>query len=159
MTARGSWQHDLVVLLETLARHRVPFVVVGGYAVAHAGHLRGTKDVDLFIPRGAEVDASLRAALGEFLGGEVSDADVSRTFMRLFVGRPGAIDLIRALPGVTWATAWKSRSTGTLFGHRVPFLGIDALIRNKRAVARHQDLADVDELVRIRSERAKARRR
>jgi len=151
----GSWQHDLVVLLETLARHRVPSLVVGGYAVAHAGHLRATKDVDLFIPRGADNDARLRRALGEYLGGEISEAEVGRTFIRLFVGRPGAIDLIRALPGVTWATAWKTRSSGTLFGRRVPFLGIDALIRNKRAVARRQDLADVEALVRIRRARAK----
>lgn len=151
--ARGSWQHDLVVLFEILAHHRVPFVVVGGYAVAHAGHLRGTKDVDLFIPRGEEIDTRLRRALSEFLGGEVSAEDVKRTFLRLFVGRPGAIDFIRALPRVTWETAWESRSMGKLFGHRVAFLGLDALIRNKRAVARHLDLADVEQLVRIRREK------
>jgi hypothetical protein len=42
---------------------------------------------------------------------------------------------------------------GLFFGARVPYLGIDALIRNERAVGRHQDLADVEELVRIRRER------
>lgn len=152
---RGSWQHDLVELLVTLERHEVPYVVVGGYAVAHAGHLRGTKDVGLFVPRIESVDDRLRDALAMFLGGEVGQDDVRRTFIRLFVGRPGAIDLIRARPGVTWSTAWRTRSMGTLFGHRVPFLGIDALIRNKRAVARLQDLADVEQLVQIRRQRAK----
>lgn len=152
---RGSWQHDLVELLTTLERHDIPFLVVGGYAVAHAGHLRSTKDVDLLVPRGSEIDGRLRLALSEFLGGEVDKADLAKPFLRLFVGRPGAIDFIRTLPGVAWATAWKTRSTGSLFGHRVPFLGIEALIRNKRTVGRHQDLADVEELVRIRRERAK----
>lgn len=149
----GSWQHDLVELLETLNRHEVPFLVVGGYAVAHAGHLRATKDLDVFVPRLAGVDARLAGALSEFLGASVGLEDVRCTFLRLFIGRPGAIDLIRELPGVTWPTAWKGRSIGLLFGAHVPFLGIDALIRNKRAAGRHQDLADVEQLVRIRRER------
>jgi hypothetical protein len=154
--ARGSWQHDLVELLETLARHDVPFLVVGGYAVAHAGHLRATKDLDLFIPRTTDVDARLLGALHEFLGARIDRKHLARTFLRFFVGRPGAIDLIRELPGVTWPTAWKARSVGLFFGARVPYLGIDALIRNKRAVGRHVDLADVEQLVRIRRERRKS---
>ena len=152
---RGSWQHDLVELLDTLERHEVPFLVVGGFAVAHAGHLRATKDLDLFVPRAAGIDARLVAALSEFLGAPIAAKDVARKFLRFFVGRPGAIDVLRELPGVTWATAWKGRSIGRFFGARVPYLGIDALIRNKRAVGRHIDLADVEELVRIRRERRK----
>ncbi|HWB81298.1 MAG TPA: hypothetical protein VG755_40325 [Nannocystaceae bacterium] len=149
----GSWQHDLVELLRTLGRHDVPFLIVGGYAVAHAGHLRATKDLDVFVPRGAEHDERLLVALSEFLGAPLDAADVQRTFLRLFVGRPGAVDIIRQLPGVRWQSAWSGRSEGRFFGARVPFLGIDALIRNKRAVGRHVDLADVEELVRIRGER------
>lgn len=149
----GSWQHDLVELLETLKRHDVPFLVVGGYAVAHAGHLRATKDLDVFVPRAAGVDARLAQALSEFLGATVLVEEARSKFLRFFIGRPGAIDVIRELPGVTWRTAWKGRSMGLFFGVRVPYLGVDALIRNKRAVGRHQDLADVEELVRIRRER------
>lgn len=64
--APGSWQHDLVELLETLAQHGVPYLVVGGYAVAHAGHLRATKDLDVFVPRSRDVDDRLVQALSEF---------------------------------------------------------------------------------------------
>jgi hypothetical protein len=78
---------------------------------------------------------------------------LERTFLRFFVGRPGAVDVSRELPGVTWRTAWKQRSIGLLFGVRVPYLGIDALIRNKRTVGRIIDLADVEQLVQIRKER------
>lgn len=149
----GSWQHDLVELLESLGRHEVPYLVVGGYAVAHAGHLRATKDLDVFVPRIAGASTRLASALSEFLRGEVSEADTQAQFLRLFVGRPGAVDIIRKLPGVTWDTAWKGRSVGPLFGIEVPYLGIDALIRNKRAVGRHSDLADVEQLDRIRRQR------
>jgi hypothetical protein len=152
---RGGWQRDLVELLETLERHEVPYLIVGGYAVVHAGHLRATKDLDLFVPLIAGASARLAGALSEFLKGEVLDTDTQAQFVRLFVGRPGAVDIIRKLPGVTWAAAWKGRSIGTFFGVEVPYLGIDALIRNKRAVGRYTDLADVEQLDRIR----KARRR
>lgn len=150
---RGSWQHGLVELLRTLTRHAVPFLVAGGYAVAHAGHLRATKDLDVYVPRGADTDVRLVRALEDFLGATIAPEQAQRKFLRFFVGRPGAIDVIRELPGITWATAWKGRSVGLLFGARVPFLGLDALIRNKRAVGRHQDLADVEELVKIRRDR------
>jgi hypothetical protein len=149
----GSWQHDLVNLLETFERLEVPYLVAGGYAVAHAGHLRATKDIDLYVPRLDGVDECLARALSEFLGGVVHESEVKPQFLRFFVGRPGAIDIIRKLPGVTWATAWREHSVGQLFGTAVPFLGIETLIRNKRAVGRHIDLADVEELVRIRRER------
>ncbi len=156
----GSWQRDLVELMVTLTAHGVPFLVVGGYAVAHAGHLRATKDLDLFIPRAPTIDRKLLAALAEFLGDGLSPEDGKRNFLRLFVGRPGAVDILRRLPGVKWRTAWESRTEGLLFGARVPFIGTEALIRNKRAVGRHSDLADVEELLRIRSaDRAAARGR
>lgn len=146
----GSWQHDLVELLEIFARHEVPHLIAGGYAVAHAGHLRATKDVDIYVPQIADASERLAAALSEFLCATVSAAETEKQFLRFFVGRPGAFDIIRKLPGVTWATAWRERSRGSFFGVEADFLGIDTLIRNKRAVGRHIDLADVEELVRIR---------
>jgi hypothetical protein len=144
----GSWQAELADFLRLLALHRVPFLVVGGYAVAHAGHLRATKDLDLWIPRRAEASARMAAALEAFLGEAVPPARLEAPFLRFFVGRPGAIDVLRELPGVRWDTAWPERSYGRLFGQRVPFLGRRALLRNKRTVGRHIDLADVEELLR-----------
>jgi hypothetical protein len=80
----GSWQADLVELLEILARHEVPHLIAGGYAVAHAGHLRATKDVDIYVPQIAGASERLAAALSEFLGGTVSAAD---TFASSWAGR------------------------------------------------------------------------
>lgn len=150
----GSWQHDLVELLETFAAHEVPYLIAGGYAVAHAGHLRATKDVDIYVPRGPGVNERLARALTEFLGAPVAEERMEAQFLRFFVDHPGAFDIIRKLPGVTWPTAWRERSVGTFFGLEVPFLGIDTLIRNKRAVGRHIDLADVEQLTRIRRSRS-----
>ncbi len=149
----GSWQHDLVELLEIFERHEVPYLIAGGHAVAHAGHLRATKDVDIYVPQVTGASERLAAAMSEFMGATLTVEDTEAQFLRFFVGLPGAFDIIRKLPGVTWSTAWRERSRGTFFGIEVDFLGIDTLIRNKRAVGRHIDLADVEELLRIRRER------
>ena len=63
-----TWQADIVELLETLRRFRVPFLIAGGFAVAHAGHLRATKDVDVFVPSTKEASQRLARALSDFLG-------------------------------------------------------------------------------------------
>lgn len=149
----GSWQQDLVELLATFTAHAVPFLIAGGYAVAHAGHLRATKDVDIYVPRVEGASERLALALTEFLGATVTADQTEAQFLRFFVGHPGAFDIIRKLPGVTWPTAWRERSVGLFFGLEVPYLGIETLIRNKRAVGRHIDLADVEQLQHIRRER------
>jgi hypothetical protein len=56
-------------LLETLARHGVPFVIIGGHAVNFHGSLRATEDVDVVWLRSASSERSLKAALDE-LGAE-----------------------------------------------------------------------------------------
>ena len=34
-------------IFTTLARHGVPFVIIGGHAVTHHGHIRLTEDADV----------------------------------------------------------------------------------------------------------------
>jgi hypothetical protein len=132
----GSWQHDLVELLQTLRRHDVPFLVVGGYAVAHAGHLRATKDLDVFVPRAAGVDVRLASALSEFVGATVRPEEAQSAFLRFFRGTPGRGRRDPRATGGHLGDRVEDPLDGSLLCVRMPFLGIDALIRNKRAVGR-----------------------
>ncbi len=56
---------------------------------------------------------------------------------------PLRIDVMTSISGVSFAEAWRTRKLGRMGGHRVFFLGRDALIRNKRAAGRAKDLLDV----------------
>jgi len=56
------------------------------------------------------------------------------------------IDLLTGISGVTWEEAWNSHSTVSFDGHEVSLIGKGALIRNKKATGRPQDLADVARL-------------
>ena len=52
-------------LIETLARHKIPFVIIGGHAVNYHGHQRGTQDVDAIWLRAPDSEAALLSALRE----------------------------------------------------------------------------------------------
>jgi len=60
--------------------------------------------------------------------------------------KPNRIDLITSVAGLTFDEAWESRVPGTTDSVSVLFIGRDALIRNKEAAARPQDLADAHAL-------------
>ena len=47
---------------------------------------------------------------------------------------------------MSFAEAWAGRVLLELEGVRIPFIGKDALIRNKRALGRPRDLADLEAL-------------
>lgn len=55
-----------------------------------------------------------------------------------------------AIDGVVFDDAWESRVAGAYGSLRVPFIGYEALVRNKTAAGRMQDLADLDTLKRSR---------
>jgi len=59
---------------------------------------------------------------------------------------PTRIGLLTSISGVSSGEAFASKVSAKLAGIPVFLLGKDALIRNKRAVGRLQDLADLDTL-------------
>ena len=59
---------------------------------------------------------------------------------------PRRIDIMTSITGVEFAEAWERRSHGNYDDVRFPLIGLHALIKNKLAVGRPQDLIDVEML-------------
>ena len=59
---------------------------------------------------------------------------------------PLRIDILTSLSGITFDEAWPNRVEDRFANVPVPFLGREALIRNKRATGRHKDLGDLESL-------------
>jgi hypothetical protein len=53
---------------------------------------------------------------------------------------------LTSIEGVDFEAAWKNRTRVEIEGMEVPVLGRAELIRNKRAVGRARDLADIEDL-------------
>ncbi|MCA1658629.1 MAG: hypothetical protein LC627_04960 [Verrucomicrobiaceae bacterium] len=142
---------DLREFIELLNSHRVNYVIVGAHSLAFHGRPRYTGDLDILVEPTAENAAKLMGALHLFGFAEAGfkETDFIEPEKVIQLGRPpNRIDLLTSLTGVTHADAFESKLAAEMDGLPVFILGREMLIRNKRAVARPQDLADVDDLER-----------
>jgi predicted nucleotidyltransferase len=145
---------DFRDLLREFADAGVEFVVVGGHAVAFHGHPRATKDLDVLVraePSNAERVYRALAAFGAPLASfEVTAADFASYDGVLQIGLPPRrIDILNRADGISFDEAVASAGAFDLEGRRIPVIGLQALLTNKRAAGREQDLADVAALVRL----------
>lgn len=137
----------LTCLLDAGAR----FLIVGAHALAVHGVPRATGDLDIWIDASSENADKVWTALVTFgapveaMG--VTRSDLLRPAMVVQLGvAPRRIDLLTAVSGVTFAEAWPDRVVHAVGELRLPFLGRAALVANKRAAGRLQDLADLEAL-------------
>ena len=136
-------------LLELFAANGIEFVVVGGYALAFHGAPRFTGDLDLFVRPDHENAKRILSALEEFGFGsmDLSEKDFESPSQIVQLGRPPVrVDIITSIDGVPWAEAWAGKTPGKCAEVPVFFVGRRDLIRNKKAVGRRQDLADLEAL-------------
>jgi hypothetical protein len=59
---------------------------------------------------------------------------------------PNRIGVITGIDGVTFDEAWKNRVSSTYGDQSVRIIGLDELVRNKKATGRPQDALDADNL-------------
>jgi len=140
---------DFVDLLRSFIAHDVRFLVVGAYALAVHGRPRATGDLDAWVdatPENAPRVMRALAAFGAPMQG-LTEADFARPGIVYQMGLPpGRIDVITELTGLTFAGAWPGRVEQPLEDMRVPVIGREAFIRNKRATGRARDLGDIEAL-------------
>jgi len=100
---------DFKELLLAFNAHNVEYLIVGAHALAAHGHVRATKDLDLWVRPETSNAQRVLQALSEF-GAPVNDLtidDLSRKKTIFQVGLPPLrIDIITDIDGVEFADAW-----------------------------------------------------
>jgi len=140
---------DFVAMLSALREVRAEFLVVGAHALAVHGRPRATGDLDLWVRPSAENAARVWRALADFGAplDSITVDDLARPDVVFKIGvAPRRIDILASISGVEFSDAWGGRLTVPIGDLTVPVLGRAALIANKRAVGRLQDLADLEAL-------------
>ncbi len=144
---------DLTDLLRALNEEGAEYLIVGGYAVALHGHLRATKDVDIFVGAQPENAAKVWRALVRFgapLEG-LRREDLSEPGVFYIMGwPPNQIDILTSIDGVDFESAWRNRLASNYDGVSSWFIALEDLVANKAASGRPQDLADLAALRRTR---------
>jgi hypothetical protein len=134
-------------MLSELSAAGVEFLIVGAHALAAHGIPRATGDLDIWIrPTAANAERTY-AALARF-GASLEDltvGDLTREGTVLQIGVPPArIDILTGITAVTFEEAWPGRVMAKVTAElEVAVLGREEVLRNKRAVGRPKDLADV----------------
>ena len=140
---------DFAELLRAFVAADVRFLIVGAYALAVHGRPRATGDLDVWVDATPENARRIMTALTAFGApmSDISEADFATRGVVYQIGvAPGRIDILTELTGVHFDDAWRAR-VRHLFGDvDVDFIDRETFIRNKRAIGRTKDLADIEGL-------------
>lgn len=148
MSTAAGFNEDFLDILHALDAANADYIVVGAYAMALHGVPRATGDLDILIRADSENASRILEALEAFgapIGAHGLTRDDLETTGNVYqIGLPPRrIDLLTSISGLSFEEAWASRELITVEEISVPFLGREALLRNKRASGREKDLLDL----------------
>ena len=138
-----------VGLLRALSEADARYLIVGAYAVTFHSRPRATGDLDIWVEATPGNAARVMRALEAFGAPlqELSAADLVTPGIVYQIGvPPRRIDILTSLTGLTFDEAWRGHVTGPFGDFECPFIGRAELARNKRALGRPRDLADLEML-------------
>lgn len=144
---------DFSEMLSALSDAGAEYLLVGAHAMAAHGLPRATGDMDLWVRPSPENAERVWRALAEFGAplDQLSQEDLTEPEVVFQLGIvPSRIDILTSVTGVDFEDAWGRREVIDLDGVQVGVIAREDLIRNKKAVGRLRDLADIEELERGR---------
>jgi len=150
---------DPARIFQTLDRHGVDYLTIGGWAVIAHGYVRATADID-FVARLdegnmirlaaalTELEARLRGVDADKLGIDPTDPRVLSSGASFTMDTAaGPLDFLNDVPGAADYDQLKSRAReANAGGVSVWVVGYEDLIRMKEASGREQDLLDIHQL-------------
>lgn len=142
-------QKDYKELFEYFNAHKVAYIVVGAYALAFHGAPRFSGDIDIYVQPSLKNAENISAALRDFgfqsLGFSVEDFSKPDQVIQLGV-TPVRIDIMTSITGVSWEEAYNDKVEAMYGDTKIYYLGKRELVKNKRALGRKKDMADLESL-------------
>ena len=145
---------DFREFIGLLNSHGVKFLIVGGHAVTFHGNPRFTADLDVWVATDPDNASRVEQAVKAFGFGKLfHKGDFSKPGYAVQLGRqPYRIDILTSIEAVDFGAAYKRRKIFRASGLKLPFIGLDDLLVNKRATGRWHDLDDAKKLETGKSE-------
>lgn len=141
--------HDFKEFLKLLNAHQVEYLLIGGYAVGYYGYPRATADMDIWIAVNPDNADKIVAVLKEFGfdSSELSPEMFLKQWQIIRIGVPPVrIEIATTISGVNFSECFAQRVVVELDGVKTNLISLNHLKINKKASARHQDLADLEHL-------------
>lgn len=150
------FDEEIIKFWKSLQDNSVRYIMVGGFATNIHGYQRYTGDMDMWIIDTPDNRKCLRQAfkqsgMGDFFMMETIQFVPGWTDFKLNNGlRLDIMTTMKGLEGFSFDECLNTATVANIEGIRVPFLHINQLIANKRAVNRSKDQIDVMALEKIK---------
>ncbi len=140
---------DFKEFLLLLNSNDARYLVIGGYALGAHGHVRYTKDLDIWVDASEGNAVKLIEVLKQFGfdSPSIAESDFTTPGLTLQLGyEPARIDLLTRVSGLEFDLTYSRRIDTTLDGVPITLICREDLRRNKVATGRLRDLGDVEAL-------------
>jgi hypothetical protein len=140
---------DFKEFIELLNKHRVEYLVVGGYAVAMYGHPRFTGDIDFWVnPNKINAKKIINSLIDFGFGGlDINEDDFSVEDKVVQIGfPPNRIDIITGVTGLKFEECFKDKKILEIADIKVNFISLFHLRLNKNLTGREKDKSDLNNL-------------
>lgn len=150
------FDEEIIKLWKSLQDNAVRYIMVGGFATNIHGYQRYTGDMDIWIEDSLANRANLRGAfkdagMGDYFMMERMQFIAGWTNFTLNNGLKLDIMVdMKGLEGYTFDECLQVATIADIENIKIPFLHINQLIANKKAVNRNKDKMDVAELEKIK---------
>lgn len=147
----------LIDFWRTLNKNNVAYIMVGGFAVNLNGFIRATKDADVWLKDTTANRSNFRKAYAESGYGDFASFETMEFvpgWTQFYIADGIILDIMTSMKGLenkSFDDCFEQARIADLGGVRVPFIHINDLLTNKKAVARPKDLLDVIELEKIKN--------
>lgn len=148
---------EILNLWKSLNKHKVKYIMIGGFATNLHGFSRTTADIDLWIKDTSENRKSLQCVLNELELGKFENIETMQflpgwTSIKLASGFE--LDIMTEIKGFSNANfdeCYNISPIAIIEDIPVKFLHLNKLIEAKKAASRPKDLIDIIELEKIKN--------
>jgi hypothetical protein len=143
------FSQDFREFVELLIKHKVDYLIVGGYAVGIHGYPRYTGDLDIWLNNTPENADKILKVVNEFgfssYGLTATDFTKPENIIQLGYP-PLRIDLLTHIDGVSFDECFPNRKEVVIESLTVNFISYHDLLKNKKASGRNRDKDDIENL-------------
>ncbi len=144
---------DMKDLIDLFEKYEVKYIVVGGFAVVAYGYVRTTQDIDFLIYPSKNNSEKMMKTLTEFGFGNagIPKEYFEKEGVAIHLGvEPNRIDFLTSLQGISNDEIFKNVKNIEYYNKQFKIISKEDLIKCKKATGRLKDLADVEELEKIK---------
>ena len=141
--SRPASLEDLKILVSSLNKNHVDYLLIGGYALFAHGYHRATTDIDLLVPATREAGEKIRHALMVLPDQAAKDIDSAwfEEGENIRVADEFVVDIMLNAGGETYETLNRFAEVIDLEGIPVRTINLEGLLRTKQTM-REKDMAD-----------------